>query len=166
MVGADKAGSHFMAITDPGLEDAKGCRRQIASAIFSSDNPSIGGRYSALSNFGMVPAAAMGIDTKKFLDRAQEMVRACGPSMPVEENTGAVLGVILGTAAVNGREKSPSSPPQIFSDLGAWLEQLLAESTGKVGKGIIPVDREELAAPEIYGNDRVFAYLHTARQRM
>jgi transaldolase/glucose-6-phosphate isomerase len=159
-VGADQAGSHFIAITDPGSK-----MQQVAEAdqfrhIFYG-RPSIGGRYSALSNFGMAPAAVMGVDIKKFLDRAQEMVRACGPSAPVEENPGAMLGIILGTAARNGRDKvTIVTSPDIF-DLGAWLEQLLAESTGKVGKGIIPVDREELAAPEVYGNDRVFAYIHT-----
>jgi transaldolase/glucose-6-phosphate isomerase len=159
-VGADQAGSHFIAITDPGSK-----MQQVAEAdqfrhIFYG-KPSIGGRYSALSNFGMAPAAVMGVDIKKFLDRAQEMVRACGPSAPVEENPGAMLGIILGTAARNGRDKvTIITSPDIF-DLGAWLEQLLAESTGKVGKGIIPVDREELAAPEVYANDRVFAYIHT-----
>ena len=109
----------------------------------------------------MVPAAVIGIDTKKFLDRSEEMVRACGASVPVESNTGAVLGIILGTAAVSGRDKVTIITSSDISDLGAWLEQLLAESTGKIGKGIIPVDREELAAPEVYGNDRVFAYIHT-----
>ena len=161
VVGADKAGSHFMAITDPGSKMQQVAERDHFRHIFFG-KPSIGGRYSALSNFGMVPAAAIGIDVKKFLDRAQEMVRACGPSVPVEENPGAVLGVILGTAAVSGRDKVTIITSEDIFDLGAWLEQLLAESTGKVGKGIIPVDREELAAPEIYGNDRVFAYLHTA----
>jgi len=103
----------------------------------------------------------VGIDTKKFLDRTQEMVQACGPSAPVEENPGAVLGIILGTAARSGRDKVTIITSPDISDLGAWLEQLLAESTGKVGKGIIPVDREELAAPQVYGNDRVFVYIHT-----
>jgi transaldolase/glucose-6-phosphate isomerase len=109
----------------------------------------------------MVPAAVIGIDTKKFLDRTQEMVRACGASASVEENPGAMLGIILGTAALNGRDKVTIITSPDLSDLGAWLEQLLAESTGKIGKGIIPVDREQLAAPEVYGNDRVFAYIHT-----
>jgi transaldolase / glucose-6-phosphate isomerase len=123
--------------------------------------PSIGGRYSALSNFGMIPAAVLGIDTKKFLDRAQEMVKACSAGVPVEENPGAMLGIILGTAAVAGRDKVTIITSNDISDLGTWLEQLLAESTGKVGKGIIPVDREELGSPEVYGNDRIFAYVHT-----
>jgi transaldolase/glucose-6-phosphate isomerase len=89
------------------------------------------------------------------------MVTACGASSSVEQNPGAVLGIILGTAANAGRDKVTIVTSPDISDLGAWLEQLIAESTGKVGKGIIPVDREELAAPEAYGNDRVFAYIHT-----
>ncbi len=159
-VGEDRAGSHFMAITDPGSKMQTVAEADKFRHIFFG-RPSIGGRYSALSNFGMAPAAVIGIDTKKFLDRAQEMVRACGPDAPVEGNTGAVLGIILGTAAQNGRDKVTIATSPDISDLGAWLEQLLAESTGKVGKGIIPVDREELAAPVVYGNDRVFAYIHT-----
>ncbi|MCU1304297.1 MAG: transaldolase [Candidatus Sulfotelmatobacter sp.] len=159
-VGADKAGSHFIAITDPGSKMQKVAEADHFRHIFFG-RASIGGRYSALSNFGMVPAAIIGIDTKKFLDRTQEMVRACGASAPVAENPGAVLGIILGTAAQSGRDKVTIITSPDISDLGAWLEQLLAESTGKLGKGIIPVDREELAAPEIYGSDRLFAYIHT-----
>ena len=159
-VGEDRAGSHFMAITDPGSKMQKVAEGDKFRHIFLG-RPSIGGRYSALSNFGMAPAAVMGVDTKKFLDRAQEMVRACGPDVPVAGNTGAVLGIILGTAAISGHDKVTIVTSPDISDLGAWLEQLLAESTGKVGKGIIPVNREELAAPEFYGNDRVFVYIHT-----
>jgi len=159
-VGADKAGSHFIAITDPGSKMQKVAEGDRFRHIFFGRS-SIGGRYSALSNFGMVPAAVIGIDTKKFLDRTQEMVRACGPSAPIEENPGAVLGIILGAAAQSGRDKVTIITSPDISDLGAWLEQLLAESTGKVGKGIIPVDREQLAAPEVYGADRIFAYIHT-----
>jgi transaldolase/glucose-6-phosphate isomerase len=157
-VGAVKVGSHFMAVTDPGSK-----MQQVAEAdkflhIFFG-RPSIGGRYSALSNFGMVPAAAMGMDTKKFLARAAEMVRACGAGVAIEENPGAVLGIILGAAANARRDKATIIASPAISDLGAWLEQLIAESTGKIGKGIIPVDRERLASPDIYGNDRVFAYV-------
>ena len=157
-VGAEKAGSHFIAITDPGSK-----MQQVAEAdkfrhIFPGV-PSIGGRYSALSNFGMVPAAVMGLDTKKFLERTEEMVEACASCVAVEENPGVVLGLILGSAAKAGRDKvTIITSPGIY-DLGAWLEQLLAESTGKQGKGIIPVDRETIGAPDVYGNDRVFAYL-------
>ncbi len=157
-VGAENAGSHFIAITDPGSK-----MQQVAEAdrfrhIFYG-LPSIGGRYSALSNFGMVPAALMGLDTTRFLDRTEQMVQACASSVPIEENPGAMLGIILGAAAKNGRDRVTIVVSPGISDLGAWLEQLLAESTGKQGKGIIPVDREELASPEAYGKDRIFAYV-------
>jgi len=157
-VGAVKVGSCFMAITDPGSK-----MQQVAEAdrflhVFFG-RPSIGGRYSALSNFGMIPAAVMGLDTKKFLARAAEMVRACGVGGTVDANPGALLGIILGTAANTGRDKVTIITSPGISDLGAWLEQLLAESTGKVGKGIIPVDRETLTTPELYGSDRVFVYV-------
>jgi transaldolase/glucose-6-phosphate isomerase len=158
VVGPDKVGSHFIAITDPGSK-----MQQVAEAdhfrhIFYG-LPSIGGRYSALSNFGIVPAAAIGLDLAKFLGRTQEMVNACVASVPVEQNPGVSLGTILGSAAVNGRDKVTIVTSPRISDLGAWLEQLLAESTGKLGKGIIPVDREDLGPSAVYGNDRVFAYL-------
>lgn len=157
-VGAEQAGSHFIAITDPGSKMQKVAEADKFRHIFFG-LPSIGGRYSALSNFGMVPGAVTGLDTKKFLERTEEMVQACASCVPVEENPGVVLGLILGTAAKAGRDKvTIVTSPGIY-DLGAWLEQLLAESTGKQGKGIIPVDREAIGAPEVYGNDRVFAYL-------
>ena len=157
-VGAEKAGSHFIAITDPGSKMQQVAETDKFRHIFPGV-PSIGGRYSALSNFGMVPAAVMGLDTKKFLERTEEMVEACASCVPVEENPGVVLGLILGSAAKAGRDKvTIITSPGIY-DLGAWLEQLLAESTGKQGKGIIPVDRETIGAPDVYGNDRVFAYL-------
>ena len=157
-VGATKAGSHFIAITDPGSKMEQVAEGDHFLHVFFG-RPSIGGRYSALSNFGMVPGAAIGMDTRKFLSRAAEMVRACGPGTSVEENPGAALGIILGTAANAGRDKVTIITSPGISDLGAWLEQLLAESTGKIGKGIIPVDREALTSPDIYGNDRVFAYV-------
>ncbi len=160
VVGAQKAGSHFMAITDPGSPMQKVAEGDHFRLVYYG-RPSIGGRYSALSNFGMIPAAVMGIETKKFLDRAQEMVKACGAEVPVAENPGAMLGIMLGTAAAAGRDKVTIIASRDISGLGAWLEQLLAESTGKIGKGIIPVDGEQLGPPEVYGNDRVFAYVHT-----
>jgi transaldolase/glucose-6-phosphate isomerase len=158
VVGADKVGSHFIAVTDPGSKMQQVAEHDRFLHIFFG-RPSIGGRYSALSNFGMVPAAAMGLDTKKFLDRAAEMVHACGAGSAVEENPGAVLGIILGAAANAGRDKITIITSHGISDLGAWLEQLIAESTGKIGKGIIPVDREHLASPDVYGSDRIFAYI-------
>ena len=157
-IGVEKAGSRFIAITDPGSK-----MQQVAEAdrfrhIFFG-LPSIGGRYSALSNFGTVPGALIGLDVAKFLDRTQEMIEACASCVPVEQNPGVVLGNILGTAAVSGRDKVTIIASPGISDLGAWLEQLLAESTGKQGKGIIPVDREQLGPASVYGNDRVFAYV-------
>ena len=158
VVGADKAGSHFIAVTDPGskmqhVAEADGFRHIFFGLA------SIGGRYSALSNFGLVPAAVMGIDLHRFLDRTEEMVHACASCVPLEENPGLVLGTILGVAARRGRDKVTIIASPAINDLGAWLEQLMAESTGKDGKGLIPVDREELGPPEVYGKDRVFAYL-------
>ena len=158
VVGADKVGSHFVAITDPGSKMQQVAESDRFLHIFFG-RPSIGGRYSALSNFGMVPAAVMGLDTKKLLDRTAGMVRGCGPGTSVSENPGAVLGIILGAAANAGRDKVTIITSPGISDLGAWLEQLIAESTGKIGKGIIPVDREHLGGPDTYGNDRVFAYV-------
>ena len=156
-IGPREAGSRFIAVTDPGSKLEQEAKADGFRHIFAGI-PSIGGRYSALSNFGMVPAALMGLDLGKFLERAKKMVGDCSVE-DVNLNPGALLGVILGTAAVNGRDKvTIVASPGIF-DLGAWLEQLLAESTGKQGKGIIPVDREHLATPDVYGKDRVFAYV-------
>jgi len=157
-VGAGEAGARFIAITDPGSKT-----QQIAEAdrfrhIFFG-LPSIGGRYSALSDFGMIPAAAMGVDVMKFLDHAEEMVRACTPCVPIEENPGVVLGTIIGVLANHGRDKLTFIASPAIYDLGAWLEQLIAESTGKQGRGVIPVDRESVGPPELYGEDRLFAYL-------
>ena len=157
-IGADKAGSRFIAVTDPGSK-----MQQVAEAdhfrhIFPG-LPSIGGRYSALSNFGVVPAAIMGLDLNRFLSRTQEMVEACGSGVPADQNPGVVLGIILGTAARNGRDKVTIIASPGISALGAWLEQLMAESTGKQGKGIVPIDREDIGPPEVYGTDRVFAYV-------
>ena len=155
-VGKEKAGQHFIAITDPGSKMEQVAKAGNFRHIFHGV-PSIGGRYSALSDFGMVPAAAIGLDIKRFLASTDKMVQACHKEVP--ENSAAILGVILGTAAKAGRDKVTIIASPGISDLGAWLEQLLAESTGKQGHGIIPVDREALGAPAVYGNDRVFAYV-------
>ena len=160
-VGTSEVGSHFIAVTDPGSKMQQVAESDKFWKIFPGV-PSIGGRYSALSNFGMVPAAAMGLDVAKFLKTTHEMVVACGASSVADKNPGVILGAIMGAAANQGRDKlTIITSPGIF-DLGAWLEQLLAESTGKIGKGIIPVDREKVAKPASYGNDRVFAYLRLA----
>lgn len=158
ILGAESAGNRFIAITDPGSK-----MRQIAEGddfhhIFFGV-PSIGGRYSALSNFGMVPAAVIGVDVAKFLDTVEEMVHSCASSVAAKENPGVVLGTILGVLAKGGRDKVTLITSPGIADLGAWLEQLLAESTGKDGKGLIPVDREPLGTPDVYGNDRLFVYI-------
>jgi len=160
-VGKEKAGEHFIAITDPGSKMQQVAEGDGFRKIFFG-LASIGGRYSALSNFGMVPAAIMGLDLSKFLDRTSEMVQACKPEVPVDQNPGAILGAILGTLGNLGRNKVTIITSTGIHDLGAWLEQLIAESTGKIGKGLIPVDRESLGAPEVYSNDRVFVHLRLA----
>ena len=157
-VGDAEVGNRFIAITDPGSKMQAVAQRDKFRKIFAGV-PSIGGRYSALSNFGMVPAAIMGIDVSKFLTNTAEMVKACGAASPADTNPGVLLGMIMGVAANLGRDKITIAASPGISDLGAWLEQLIAESTGKLGKGIIPVDREPLAKPDTYGSDRVFAYL-------
>jgi transaldolase/glucose-6-phosphate isomerase len=154
----DKAGSRFVAVTDPGSNLEKEAKADGFRRIFPGLK-TIGGRYSALSNFGMVPAAAMGLDVEGLLDEAERMQAACAPGVPAEENPGLILGTILGTAHNAGMDKLTIVASPGIRDLGAWLEQLLAESTGKLGKGIIPVDREAVGAPESYGKDRVFAYM-------
>jgi transaldolase / glucose-6-phosphate isomerase len=158
LAGADRAGSRFIAITDPGsrmaqVAAADGFRRVLSGV------PSIGGRYSALSDFGMAPAAIMGLDVARFLGHAVAMAERCGASTPPAENPGVLLGIILGVLARHGRDKVTLVASPGIVALGVWLEQLLAESTGKAGTGLIPVDREPLGAPEMYGGDRQFAYL-------
>ncbi len=153
-----EAGRHFVAVTDPGSKMQHVAESDGFREIFMGD-PAIGGRYSVLSNFGMVPAAAMGLDLKEFLYSAALMQRSCAAGTPPDQNPGVQLGAILGTACNAGRDKvTVVASPGIY-DVGAWLEQLLAESTGKQGHGIVPVDNEPLGAPGVYGGDRVFAYL-------
>ena len=151
-------GKRFVAITDPGSKLRQAAESDRFRKIFLGV-PTIGGRYSALSDFGMAPAAAMGVDVAKFLDHTGRMVRACGADASAHDNPGVVLGAILGVAHNQHRDKITITASPGIHDLGAWLEQLLAESTGKNGKGLIPVDRESLASAEAYGDDRVFVYL-------
>lgn len=158
ILGAESAGNRFIAVTDPGSKLQQIAEGDDFRHIFFG-LPSIGGRYSALSNFGMVPAAAIGVDVAKFLDTTEVMVHSCASSVPAKENPGVVLGNILGMLANQGRDKVTLITSPGIADLGAWLEQLLAESTGKDGRGLIPVDREPLGTPDVYGNDRIFAYI-------
>jgi len=152
-----EAGKRFIAVTDPGSHMEQVARADGFRNTFYGD-PLIGGRYSALSNFGMIPAAVMGLDVEKLLAKAKIAVDFCH-STDVKKNPGVELGLILGVAANAGRDKITffTSPP--IYDMGAWFEQLIAESTGKQGKGITPVDLEEIGDPDVYGNDRVFAYV-------
>jgi glucose-6-phosphate isomerase len=158
-VGADKAGSHFLAITDPGSKMEQVAKEEGFWQIFYGD-PQIGGRFSALSNFGVVAATVAGLDATKLLAEAAKAVALA--KLAPAENPAVKLGLLLGTAANAGCDKiTIFTSPEIY-DLGAWMEQLIAESTGKLGKGITPVDREAIAAPEIYGNDRLFVYIRYA----
>ncbi len=157
LVGRENAGKQFVAITDPDSKMQTVATRDNFRKIFFGD-PSIGGRFSALSAFGLTAATAMGLDVKDFLQRTMEMVHACKSHVPAE-NPGAILGTILGVCQTNGRDKlTIFTSPEIY-DTGAWLEQLIAESTGKSDVSIIPVDREPPQPIENYGDDRVFAYL-------
>ncbi|HYZ43046.1 MAG TPA: bifunctional transaldolase/phosoglucose isomerase, partial [Stellaceae bacterium] len=160
-VGAAEAPNRFVAITDPGSSLEKAALNEGLRAVFHG-LPSIGGRYSVLSDFGMVPAAALGIDMRAFFESTAEMVRSCAASAPPVENPGVILGAILGVCQRRGRDKVTIVASPGLADFGAWLEQLLAESTGKLGKGIVPVDAEPLGPPSAYGSDRVFAYLRLA----
>ena len=155
-VGSEDVGGYFVAITDPGSKMEQVAKADGFRDIFYGD-PQIGGRYSALSNFGVVAATVMGLNIEKLLAEAAKA--AATAKLPVEENPGVQLGLLLGTAANAGRDKLTIFTSPEISDLGAWLEQLIAESTGKQGKGITPVDREAIGSPEVYGNDRVFAYV-------
>jgi glucose-6-phosphate isomerase len=155
-VGAE-AGNHFIAVTDPGSHMEEVAKADGFRHVFYGDKQ-IGGRYSALSNFGMVPAAVMGLDVEKLLKRAKAAVDA-SHSADVKKNPGVQLGLVLGCAANAGRDKITFFTSPATYDMGAWFEQLIAESTGKQGKGITPVDLEEIASPDRYGEDRVFAYV-------
>jgi transaldolase / glucose-6-phosphate isomerase len=162
-VGEKEVGNRFIAVTDPGSKMEQVAQTDHFRHIFHGV-PSIGGRYSALSHFGTVPGSIMGLDLSKFLKTTQKMVKACGPTTAPEKNPGVILGTILGVAANHGRDKITIFTSPGISDVGAWLEQLIAESTGKVGKGIIPVDREKIGKPAVYGDDRVFAYVRLAKE--
>ena len=156
-VGRENAGKQFIAITDPGSKMEQVARGDGFRHIFFG-NPEIGGRFSALSAFGLTAAASMGLDVEAFLTNAKEMVEACHSDDP-RTNPGALLGLILGTCQRNGRDKLTIFTSPEIHDLGAWLEQLIAESTGKIGVSIIPVDREPIQPAAEYGQDRVFAFL-------
>src|SRR5437762_2845911 len=155
---AGQKGGQFIAITDPGTSLADEASRRGFRRTFLNP-PDIGGRYSALSYFGLVPAALGGVDVSGLLDRAATMVQACSPSVPARENPGAWLGAVFAEAAKVGRDKITIVAPPAIRSFGVWAEQLIAESTGKEGKGLVPVADEALGGPQVYGNDRLFVRL-------
>ncbi len=154
----EKAGENFVAITDPGTSLEKLAREKGFRRVFPG-HADIGGRYSALSNFGMVPAALAGVDVRALLERAERMVQACGACVPPQQNPGLALGVTLAEAARQGRDKVTLVISPAIDTFADWVEQLIAESTGKEGKGLLPVAGEALGEPGVYGNDRLFVYL-------
>jgi transaldolase/glucose-6-phosphate isomerase len=156
-VGPEQASQHFIAITDPGSSIERHARDAGFKQIFNG-KPDIGGRFSALSNFGMVPAAIGGVDVRRLLNDTLDMVTACAVGNAAE-NPGVLLGCIMGVAALQGRDKLTLIASPGLASIGAWLEQLIAESTGKQGKGIIPVDGEPIGEPGSYSDDRLFVYL-------
>jgi glucose-6-phosphate isomerase len=158
-LGEAHAGEHFVAITDPGssLEAAAGDLHFRKTFL---NDPEIGGRYSALSYFGLAPAGIIGADVHALLKGAGRMAKACrGPAGPDRENKGALLGAVLGRLALEGRDKLTLITSPALSSFGAWVEQLVAESTGKEGTGIVPVDGEPVLGPEFYAGDRLFVRL-------
>jgi len=151
----DKPGKAFVTITDPGSQMADTAAAEGFKRIFLNQSD-IGGRYSALSYFGMVPAALMGLDFEKLLRGAETMAKACGAGVHVSENPAALLGAVMAECALAGRDKLTIITDEKLSALGLWIEQLIAESTGKEGKGIVPVVQEPLGSVAAYGGDRVF----------
>lgn len=164
ILGKSEVGNQFVAITDPGTKLELLAKKEKFRAIFHGI-PSIGGRYSALSNFGMLPSGLMGLNIKTFLSNAEKMRQACLSTVLPKDNPGILLGIILGVCAKFGKNKVTMIVSPEIHTLGAWLEQLLAESTGKQGKGIIPIDQEPLGEPNSYGNDRVFIYIYSDEDR-
>jgi transaldolase/glucose-6-phosphate isomerase len=152
------AGRHFAAITDPGTSLEKLAKDHGFRWIFPNP-PDIGGRYSALSYFGLVPGALMGVDVAELLERAVEMAHSCADSVPAADNPGVWLGAVLGRLALEGRNKLTLIASPKVASFGYWVEQLIAESTGKQGKGIVPVEGEPVGKPAVYGDDRVFVYI-------
>ncbi len=154
----NEAPEHFIAITDPGTSLEKLAFERNFRKIFLAD-PKVGGRYSALTAFGLVPAILMGVDVERILECASWMMSDCNQHQPIGRNPGVVLGAVIGEAAVHGRDKLTIIADPEITSFGTWLEQLVAESSGKKEKGIIPISGEEPAKPDLYGNDRLFIYL-------
>lgn len=161
VIGEEEVGKRFIAITDPGSPLEERARKERWGGVFYGV-PAIGGRYSALSDFGMIPGAASGFKVLELLERAEAMAHACAACVPLSQNPGFRLGAIMGACATSGIDKLTIATSRSIFDLSAWLSQLLAESTGKDGKGIIPIDGEPLDDPQVYGDDRLFVYLKLA----
>lgn len=153
-----KDGSHFIATTDPNTSLEALARKRNFRKIFSADE-FVGGRYSALTDFGLVPAALLGIDLSRLFDKADWMRAQCGENVPAARNPGLALGAVIGESALGGRDKLTVVSDAPLSAFAGWIEQIIAESSGKFGKGILPVPLEPLGDPKVYGNDRVFVYL-------
>lgn len=151
-------GSRFIAITDPGTSLETLARERKFRRVFSAD-AAVGGRYSALTDFGLVPAALLGMDLNRLLDRADWMKRQCVEHIPGGRNPGLALGAVLGEAALGGRDKLTILADAPLSAFAGWIEQIIAESSGKDGKGILPVPLEPIGNPEVYGDERIFVYL-------
>jgi transaldolase/glucose-6-phosphate isomerase len=162
--GTQAPGRQFIAITDPGTPLGALARERAFRRVFLAP-PDVGGRYSALTVFGLVPAALIGVDVRGLLDRARRMAEACGSVVASHENPGLSLGAALGQFALAGCDKVTFVVSPSLDALPAWLEQLIAESTGKDGRGIVPVAEEVLAGPEVYSNDRVFVHLRLGGQK-
>ncbi|MBW2497500.1 MAG: bifunctional transaldolase/phosoglucose isomerase [Deltaproteobacteria bacterium] len=160
-LGVEAAGRHFVAITDPG--SALEARAQELGFLgIALGRPEVGGRFSALSPFGLLPAEAMGLDPEALQARARLMSAACAGFVSPDHNPGVALGLALGTLARHGRDKLTLSLSPEIASFGGWVEQLVAESTGKLGRGVVPITGEPLDAPERYGDDRVFVDLALA----
>ncbi|HJR80443.1 MAG TPA: bifunctional transaldolase/phosoglucose isomerase [Anaerolineales bacterium] len=155
---SNENGYHFIAITDPGTSLEALAKQRKFRRIFSADE-TVGGRYSALTDFGLVPAALLGMDLNQLLDRADWMKRQCGEHVPAARNPGLALGAVLGQSALEGRDKLTILADEPLSAFAGWIEQIIAESSGKDGKGILPVPLEPIAGPDVYGDDRLFVYL-------
>ena len=164
IVGAERTGSRFIAITDPSSKLQQVAERHRFRHV-AFGKPSIGGRYSVLSDFGLVPAALMRLDIERLLASAAVMQRSCGPSVPPADNPGVVLGTILAVLAKAGRDKVTIIASPAIAYFGAWLEQLLGESTGKRRRGLVPIDAEPLGDPGAYGQDRLFVHLRLGSER-
>ncbi len=158
LIGSDQAGKHFIAITDPGSKLVAMAEKHNFREILLND-PDIGGRYSALSFFGLVPAALAGVELPELLQRAGQMTAQCKANISIDANPAAILGAVLGKLALAGKDKVTFAASPTISDFPNWVEQLIAESTGKEGRGILPVVDEAFGPPEVYDDDRVFVHL-------